>query len=186
MAREQYSQYVRTGQSRISQLAAKASVIPVVGLFATPVLGTVGTLWDVGKQLVRGRVFSAATELTAGVISTGVNSVGGTVFWAANAMTAGASDFTIGTHARAATESAIGAVTGLIGMKPKVLSAHMAGIGAPPGSWAAQAGPGRWAQQFTPQGQDARQYYQNYRAGAGQDHVAALQAAAASPGYRGI
>lgn len=186
MAREQYRNYVATGQSRLSQWAAKASVIPVAGLFITPVLGTLGAIWDSGKQLARGRVLSAATELTTGVVAAGVNSVGGSVFWVANVGTAGFSDFTIGTHARKVTETVIGGITGAVGMKPKVLSAHMAGIGAPPGSWAAQAGPGRWAQQFTPQGQDPRQYYQNYRNGAGMDHVAALQAAAAGPNVRGM
>src|SRR5688572_2045126 len=147
MAREQYSQYVRTGQSRLSQWAAKVSVIPGGGV-ATAFLGTAGAIWDAGKQLMRGRVGSAATELTTGVVATGINTVSGTVFWMLNVGSAGFTDFTLGTHARQVTETVIGGVTGAVGLKPKVLSAHMASIGAPPGSWAAQAGPGRWAQQF--------------------------------------
>jgi hypothetical protein len=185
MAREQYRNYVATGQSRLSQWAAKVSVVPGGGVVAA-FLGTAGAIWDAGKQLVRGRVFSAATELTTGVVATGVNTIGGTVFWIANVGSAGVTDFTLGTHARSVTENVIGSVTGAFGVKPKVLSSHMAVIGAVPGAYSNMAGPGRWAQQFTPQGQDPRAYYQNYRNGAGMDHVAALQAAANGPNYRGM
>lgn len=186
------AEYVKTGNSTITGLTNKLSVIPVIGFLTTPLLGAMSVLWDSGKWLARGKVGSAATELATGVLAHGLNfgASTGVVWWAGQAVTTGASGHTIGTHGRAAAEAIIGGVTGALGIKPQVLKSYPAGIGSMPGasSYYAQAeGPGYWTTRAAQQqGVDAQQRYAQYRNGEGREHVDALRnAAMGGQQYRG-
>lgn len=186
------AEYVKTGNSTLTGLANKASLIPVLGAPLTVLLGSLATLWDSGKWLARGKVGSAATELVTGLVGHGLNAAGAgsIVWWGGQVATAGISGHTVGTHGRALAETVIGGITGALGMKPQVLKAYPAGIGAMPGasSYYAQAeGPGYWTTRAAQQqGVDAQQRYAQYRNGEGREHVDALRnAAMGGQQYRG-
>ncbi len=184
------AEYVKTGNSAFTRWGNKLSVIPVIGAPVAGVLFTVGVLVDSGKWLLRGKVGSAATELTTGVVSAALNVATGPVWWVGKMLSVGATQHTVGTHGRAAAEAIIGGVTGALGMKPQVLQSYPAGIGAVPGAAAAymnQQGPGYWSSRAAQErGQDPSQRWQQYRNGDGRDHVAALQNAAQQPQTRGM
>jgi hypothetical protein len=186
--------YVKTGNSAFTRWGNKLSVIPFIGGALAFPLFVAGTLIDSGKWLLRGKIGSAATEFATGVVSAGVNTAGsfsalGLAWWMGKAITPVASGHTLGTHARAATESLIGGVTGALGMKPTVLQSYPAGIGSVPGAGAyyQQQGPGYWAtRRAQEQGLDPNDRWQQYRNGDGRDHVSALQNAAQQGQMRGM
>ena len=175
--------YTQTGDSFFTSLGNKLSVIPFgVGAVLATVPLAIGVVWDTGKQLLKGNFGSAATELVAGTVSAGLNTFSAPVWWLGQLGSAGFTQHTIGTHARKVTESVIGAVTGALGMKPVVLSSHMAGIGAQPGAgnyYAQKEGPGYWTTRAAQQqGVDPAQRFAQYTKGEGREHVEALRNAA--------
>lgn len=151
--------------------------IPVIGGSITAVLGYVDTIIEAAQWLFRGKIGSAATVLAAGAVSTTVNATTSSIFWGANALSGVTTGASLGTHARAATEGIIGAVTGALGAKPQVLSSYTAGIGSV-GSAVAPAGPGKFASAVSNErGQNADQAYANYMNGEGGVHINELQSA---------
>ena len=177
--------YTRTGDSMFTRFANKVSMLPFGGILAWPI-GQIGTLLEAGSWLLRGKVASAATALATGTISNTVNAaVAGNplnpLYWGqlGSGLASGSS---LGTHSRALTEGAIGMVTGALGFKPTVLQSYTAGVGS------INAGPGQYARRVAAErGADANAMYNQYRSGAGADHVAALEAARAQgPNQRAI
>lgn len=171
----------KTGNNFFTDWSNRLSMVPFLGMIATPVLGGIGTLWDTAQWLFRGKILSAATAFVAGSASTMVNTAlsatGGGVNWwgtAANLASGGLTGRSIGTHVRGLTESVIGGVTGVLGVKPTVLRSYPAGIGSIGGAGQGQqqAGPGYWSSRVAQeQGQDPQrrwaQYVDDSRAQAG-------------------
>jgi hypothetical protein len=180
--------YVRTGNSTITRLTNKLSLIPFAGPILASGLGTASVLWDSAKWLMRGKVGSAATELATGMVGHGVNVAMGSMgvfWWLTGAATPLVSSHTMGTHGRKLAEEAIGAVTGALGMKPQVLRSYPAGIGSMPGAanYFAPQGPGQWATRAAQErGLDPQARYQQYANGDGREHVEALRNAQAMGG----
>lgn len=184
------SDYTRTGENFLTRWANKASFIPLIGAPITLALGTLGTLVDTASWLLRGKFLSAATALAAGAASTAVNAGtalpgGELIRWGLTVGSGVTTGSSLGTHARAATEGAIGMVTGALGVRPTVLRSYTAGVGSIGG---ANTGPGYYATRAaTERGQDPNAMWNNYRNGAGADHVAALEASRATgPNQRGV
>lgn len=188
--------YTRTGQTdapgfanTLQRWANKISIIPGMGWLTWP-MGMLGSTIESLGHLVRGRIGSAATTLAAGAVSNSINAAASTagfgslLYWG-NLGSGLASGSTLGTHGRALTEGAIGAVTGALGMRPAVLRSYTAGVGSIGGQ--GQSGPGYYATRYANErGQDPNAMYANYRSGAGAEHVAALEASRANgPAYRG-
>ena len=99
------------------------------------------------------------------------------IFWGANVGSGLLTGRTLGTHARKLTESAIGGVTGVLGVKPQVLRSYPAGIGSI-GANSAPAAPGRFASQIANErGQNPQEAYSNYMRGDGGAYVNELQSA---------
>lgn len=185
--------YTRTGDNVFTRWANRASFIPFgIGASISLVLGTIGTIVDAGGWLLRGKIGSAATAAAAGMVSTGLNSASGIfaplsgVQWWLNVGSGVATGSSIGTHGRAATEAVIGSITGALGARPTVLRSYTAGVGSIGGQ--AQSGPGYYASRAAQErGMDPNQMWNNYRNGAGADHVAALEASRANgPNYRSV
>lgn len=178
--------YTRTGDNFLTRWANYASFIPGVGAIVTPTLGVLGSLVEGAGWLFRGKVASAVTAVAAGSVSAVVNgAVAGNplnpLYWGqlGSGLASGSS---LGTHSRALTEGAIGMVTGALGFKPTVLQSYTAGVGS------INAGPGQYARRVAAErGADPNAMYNQYRSGAGADHVAALEAARAQgPNQRAI
>ncbi len=171
MARDN-EQYTRTGGDFLNRVSNFFSYVPVIGGPVALVAGGASALMDSAKWLFQGKIFSAATALVTGSVSAMVNFFGGLFTGLANIGSGLATGETLGTHARKATEMAIGGITGLVGRKPTVLQTHYAGIGGINGGFTRQ-GPGPWAT-FVSQrsGRDPTQQWAAYenarRAEAGQ------------------
>ena len=180
--------YTRSGDNFLTKLSNGLSFLPFGGGINW-FIGMAGAAMDAAGWLVRGKFGSAATVLAAGAVRTTLNTAASSVlpggkllWWGVNAGSGVISGSTIGTHGRALTEGAIGAVTGALGFKPTVLQSYTAGVGS------ISAGPGAFARRISGErGQDANAAYANFRNGAGADHVAALEASrAAGPNYRTV
>ncbi|MDX2095895.1 MAG: hypothetical protein SFW64_08175 [Alphaproteobacteria bacterium] len=183
--------YTSTGKGPLTRWSNRISLIPgirkigdifgkvpfVSGTFGA-LLGYVDTAIESAQWLFRGQFGSAATTAIAGFVGTSVNFASeGTGFWWANAASGVATGATLGTHARALTESIIGGVTGVLGSKPQVLSSYTAGIGNI-GTSVAPAGPGKFASNVAAErGQNADEAYNRYISGEGGAHVNELQSA---------
>jgi hypothetical protein len=168
--------YTSTGKGGLTSFANKVSFIPLVGgLLAWPI-GMVSTLVESAQWLFQGKILSAATSLTAGAVSNSVNAAGGLLWWG-NVGSGIATGATIGTHARAATEGILGAVTGALGVKPTVLRSYPAAIGSI-GSGGAPAQQRKFSDQIASQrGQNPDDAYARYMSGDGGVHVNELQSA---------
>lgn len=183
--------YTKTGKGTLTRWANKISLIPVVrtwgnllgkvpflsGAFGA-VLGYIDTIIESGQWLFRGQIGSAATVAISGIVANSVNfATDATPFWWANVGSGVTTGATLGTHARALTESVIGGVTGALGAKPQVLASYPAGIGAI-GTGMAPQGPGKFAAGVSAQrGEDANAAYNRYMSGEGGVHVNELQSA---------
>ena len=191
-------EYVRTGNSWLTGLANKLSLIPGgFGSAAAMVLGYTATVVEASRWLFRGKIGSAATELVAGFVGHTINAstpfasmdFGNILWWGGQVGTAAASGHTVGTNARKLTEDFIGSIAGALGAKPQVLQSYPAGIGTMPGagSYYAQQGPGYWTTRAAQlQGVDPATRYAQYANGEGREHVTALQNAAMNgQQYRG-
>lgn len=178
---------VNTGKDRfLTKLANWSSFVPVIGGFGVAFFGYLDTAIDAVGWLLKGKPLSALTVGAAGAVSTSVNAVatGSGVGWWLNAGSGIVSGRSVGTHTRALTEGAIGAVTGALGMKPEVLRSHVAGMGTAPGM--AQSRPGQFATaEANRRGQDANQMWNNYQAGNGQDYEALMAAQRAQAAQAG-
>jgi hypothetical protein len=121
--------YTRTGKGTLTRWANAASMVPVVGGFLAMPLGMISTVIEAGEWLFRGKLGSAATVLAAGTVGNMVNSLtegfSGLTWWMGNAGSGIATGATLGTHARALTETIIGGVSGALGSKPQVLSSYI-------------------------------------------------------------
>ena len=166
-----YETYVKTGQGPFTRWGNRLSLIPGIGGFSAAFIAGSGALIDTLKWAFRGKFLSAATALTAGVVSATVNFATNALPFAlgnaANAGTAALTGVTLGTHARKLTENTIGGLAGLVGQKPIVLRSYHAGTGAIGG--AAMGGtqapqqPGYWANHVAQsQGRDPQQRWQQY------------------------
>ncbi|MES2985030.1 MAG: hypothetical protein V4735_07585 [Pseudomonadota bacterium] len=153
--------------------------IPIIGGFIngtlTALFGAVDTVIESGRWLLRGQIGSAITVAAAGAVSTAVNA--NPALWWANAASGVATGETLGTHARALTETVIGKVTGALGVEPQVLKSYPVGIGSI-GSGAMQGTPGKFASKISGErGQNADEAYQRYVSGEGGVHVSQLNSA---------
>lgn len=180
--------YTRTGHGSLAGWAEKASFIPWIGKPLVMVLGAIDTVIDGARWLLRGDFASAATVLISGGVNTAVDAVDAasafSPLWWLNAGSGLTTGRSLGSHARALTETAIGGIGGALGIKPKVLVSYPAGIGSIAG--ATPAGPGRFMQQAArSRGEDPDAAYQRLMSNQS-DHVAALQAAQNGPDYRGV
>jgi hypothetical protein len=163
----------KTGANWFNRAANFTSYIPGLSLLLTPIFGTIGTIIDSGKWLLRGKLLSAATAATTGTVATFVNASSGAIGY--NIVSGLATGKTLGSNVRVATEWGIGGITGAIGKKPQVLQSYTAGIGSIGG---AASGPGQFASGISAQrGQDPNAAYANYMRGEGGVHVNQLQSA---------
>lgn len=173
--------YTKTGKGTLTRWANKYSMIPILGSGITAILGLVDTAIESLQWLFRGKFGSAITVAAAGTVGTLVNTLsgswGGVTWWLGNVGSGVTTGATIGTHARALTESVIGSVTGALGAKPQVLQSYYAGMGSNP-AYAAPQGPGKFASQVSAQrGEDANAAYDRYTRGEGGVHINELQSA---------
>ncbi len=182
--------YTKTGKGTLTRWANKLSMIPFFGGALAWPLGMIDTVIETGQWLFRGQFGSAITTLAAGTVGNSVNAfvsggsgighiVGGEgiKWWLGNVGSGVSTGATLGTHARALTESVIGGVTGALGAKPQVLASYPAGIGSV-GVGSVPQGPGKFAAGVSAQrGEDANAAYNRYMAGEGGVHVNELQSA---------
>lgn len=175
--------YTKTGKGTLTRWSNGLSWmpyirnIPLLGTTITGVLGFVDTILEAGGWLLQGKIGSAATVAIAGTVGTAVNAIQATPFWWANAASGVATGETLGTHARALTESLIGGVSGALGSKPQVLRSYPAGVGSLNTGMAAN-GPGKFASTVSAQrGQNADEAYARFKAGEGGVHINELQSA---------
>ena len=183
--------YTKTGKGFLTRWANRASMIPFIGGAVAYPLGMIDTVIETAQWLFRGQFGSAFTALTAGTVSNTVNALTtsfgldkatgiatkGITWWFGNAASGALTGSTIGTHARAATEALIGAVSRPLGMEPQVLKSYQAGIGSISANQM-QSGPGKFASQVSAQrGENADQAYSRYISGEGGVHVNELQSA---------
>lgn len=173
--------YTKTGKGTLTRWANKYSMVPILGSGITMFLGFVDTAIESLQWLFRGKFGSALTVAAAGTAGTMMNalsgSLGGVTWWLGNVGSGVTTGATLGTHARALTESVIGGVTGALGAKPQVLASYPAGIGSI-GTGAAPQGPGKFAAGVSAQrGEDANAAYNRYMSGEGGAHVNELQSA---------
>lgn len=175
--------YTQTGKGTLTRWANGLSFVP--GLLRIPVLGTsVGgvlgfadAIIESAQWLFRGKIGSAATVLAAGAVGSVVNAMEGSVFWWANVGSGITTGTSLGTHARALTETVIGGVTGALGSKPQVLRSYPAAIGSISNGMMPQ-GPGKFSSAVSAQrGQNANDAYARYMSGEGGVHVNELQSA---------
>lgn len=167
--------YTKTGKSFFTKLANGVSFIPVIGAALAWPLGMIGTIIESGEWLLRGKFGSAATALATGTVGSFANSANSLFWW--NIGSGVGTGTSIGTHARALTESVIGSVSGALGSKPQVLASYPAGIGSI-SSERVQSGPGKFTSQISAQrGQNADEAYARYMAGEGGVHVNELKSA---------
>ncbi len=170
------SDYTRSGDNFLTRLGNKASFLPnfLGGGFIAGFLNMAGAVVESAGWLLRGKFLSAATVLASGAASAVVNGASnlnplGDIRWFVNVGSGVTTGQSVGTHARALTEGAIGAVTGVFGVKPTVLRSYTAGVGSIGGG--SVSGPGQFATaEANRRGQDANAMYNNYRAGNSQDY----------------
>ena len=194
--------YTKTGKGTICRWVDTLSMVPFLR-YAWPVfkkipfvsssflavVGYADTIVESAQWLFRGQFGSAATVAAAGFVGTTVNTVSdAATFWWGNAASKTLTGATLGTHARAATETVIGAVSGALGSKPQVLRSYQAGIGSI-GSSAAPQGPGKFFSDAARSRGESKPdaAYARYVSGQA-DHITALEAARAQEGksaYRG-
>lgn len=129
--------YTRSGENFLTRWGNKASFLPnfLGGGFIAGALNMAGAVVEAAGWLFRGKFLSAATVLAAGSASALVNGASnlnpiGDIRWFVNVGSGVATGNSVGTHARAATETVIGAVTGALGVKPTVLRSYTAGVGS--------------------------------------------------------
>jgi hypothetical protein len=186
-------EYTRSGGNEgswagfFTKWANRASFIPILGGAVSFTLGMIGSGLESLGWLAQGKVLSAATVLATGAVSNSINSAVSTglgpLYWGQLASGA-VSGTSLGTHSRALTESVIGGVTGLLGVKPTVLRSYTAGLGSGPGA-GSMSGPGYYATMHG--GANPQAKWDNFRNGAGAEHVSALEAArAAGPNQRAM
>jgi hypothetical protein len=180
--------YTRTGKGWFGRWSSKLSLVPIVGAWLALPFGAIDTLWESARFAFRGQFGSAATSLVAGTVATTVNTISsggfgsipsiGTVWWG-NAASGIASGATLGTHARALTESVIGGISGALGSKPRVLSSHTAGLGAIGGGMSASAPGPHMSNAARSRGEDPDAAYRRLQSSQS-EHLAALEAARAN------
>ena len=130
-------EYTKTGKGTLAGWADTLSYVPVLGGILAFPLGMISTVIEAGKWAFQGKLGSAATVLAAGTVGSAVDSLtafgnplniatGGLTWWAGNAASGMTTGANFGTHARAATESIIGA----LGLHPEVLNSYPAAIGS--------------------------------------------------------
>lgn len=173
--------YTSTGKGTLNRWANGLSFIPFIGGALAWPLGMISTVLESAEWLFKGKVGSAVTVLAAGTVGNAVNSltsgVGGLTWWGANLGSGVTTSTSLGTHARALTESVIGGISGALGSKPQVLRSYPAGIGSI-SSGQMQSGPGQFAsQESARRGQNADEAYQRYVNGEGGVHINELQSA---------
>ena len=187
--------YTSTGKGTLDVIANKLGYIPVIGGALAWPIGMLGTVIESARWLFRGSIGSAVTTLAAGGVANTVNAfvsggsglggiAGGTIkWWFGNAASGILSGASLGTHARAATETLIGGATGLLGLKPQVLTSYPAAIGSIGAGMAATAPapadkPGKFASNVSAErGQNADEAYARYVSGEGGAHVNELRSA---------
>lgn len=169
--------YTKTGNGWLQGFVNKLSFIPVLGPIISGTVGYIETAIESIGWLIQGKPVSALTAAATGFVGNSVNAVvGGLTWW--NVGSGVATGRSIGTHARKLTEEGIGALTGVLGMKPTVLQSNFAAIGEGPGAGLA-TGPGQFATaEAARRGQDANAMYANYMRGEGGVHVNELGSAA--------
>lgn len=178
--------YTKTGKGALTKWSNRFSWmpyirnIPLLGTTITGVLGFADTILEAGGWLLQGKIGSAATVAIAGTVGTAVNAIGATPFWWANAASGVATGETLGTHARALTESIIGGVSGALGSKPQVLRSYPAGIGGLRGAEASGIGrrDGFVAAEASRRGQSADDAWARMQSNQA-DHLADLEASRA-------
>jgi len=171
------SSYTSTGNGGLTSFANKMSFVPIIGPWIAGILSAAGTVIESIGWLIKGKPISALTVAASGTVSTALNAVNGITWGALNIGSGITTGRSIGTHGRKLTESVIGGVTGMLGVKPEVLRSFPAGIGSI-GGGAAQAGPGRFASQIASErGRNANEMYAAYQRGEGGAHINELQSA---------
>ena len=183
------SSYTSTGNGGLTGFATKLSLIPginlltptflkkipIVGGLLTAFIGYIDTAIEAVGWLIKGKPLSAMTVAAAGAVSNTLNAT--PALWWVNDLSGVATGRTIGTHGRKLTESVIGGVTGMLGIKPTVLQSYPVGIGSI-GGGAAPAGPGKFASQISAErGRNANEMYDQYQRGEGGVHLNELQSA---------
>ena len=167
--------YTSTGKGFLSRAATWLSFLPGVGTAWSWAVGMVGTVLESGEWLLRGKVGSAVTALAAGTVGTAVNAFAAPFWWQVGSL--GTTSTSLGTHARALTESAIGGISGALGSKPQVLRSYPAGIGSI-SAGQMQSGPGKFASSVAAErGVNANELHARYMSGEGGAHVNELQSA---------
>ncbi len=132
-------EYTKTGKGGLTGLANTLSFIPglrsmgnffkdipLIGHTFGAMIGMVDTVWEAGRWAFQGKIGSAATVLAAGTVSNAFNAIPGPLWWGIDVVSGVSTGASIGTHARAATESIIGA----LGLHPEVLNSYPAAIGS--------------------------------------------------------
>jgi hypothetical protein len=171
------SSYTRTGNGGLTSFANKMSFVPFIGPWIAGILSAAGTVIESIGWLIKGKPISALTVAASGSVSTALNAVNGVTWGALNIGSGITTGRSIGTHGRKLTESVIGGVTGMLGVKPEVLRSFPAGIGSI-GGGAAQAGPGRFASQIASErDRNPNEMYAAYQRGEGGAHINELQSA---------
>ena len=163
--------YTRSGENFLTRWGNKASFLPNIlgGGFIAGALNFAGAVVESVGWLLRGKLLSAATVLAAGTASAAVNSASnlnplGDIRWFVNVGSGVTTGRSIGTHARALTEGGIGAITGMLGVKPTVLRSYTAGIGSVGGGNV--SGPGQFASaEAARRGQDSGQLWNQKMSG---------------------
>lgn len=151
--------YVQSGKGWLTSVANWASYVPFLGAPITFAAGVLDTLIESTGWLLRLKPLSAATTLTAGGISTAVNTASSTLGGLPNLLASG-TGHTLGTHARKVTETAIGGTLGVVGMRPTVVRSYTAGVGSVNGGFSR---PGQWANYVSQRsGRDPNQQWADY------------------------
>lgn len=172
--------YTKTGKGFLTRWSNKLSVVPIFGGTLTLVLGLADAAIETLQYLFRGQFGNAFTAAAAGTVGSFTNSMSSfsqPIWWGANLATGATTNATIGTHARAAVESFIGAAGGVIGAKPQILQSNVAGLGSI-NVGQMQSGPGKFAANVSAQrGENPDAAYARYMSGEGGVHVNELQSA---------
>ena len=179
--------YVKTGEdgqsswgAAFSRWSNAASYIPYIGSLPAMVLGAIGTGIESLSYLFKGQILSAGTALAAGSASTFVNSTAaasgvGSLFYWGNVGSGLIGGRTAGSLiARKGVEEGIGLVTGVLGVKPRVLQSNFAAIGNGPGvpPLSSSRAPGQFTSSIAAQrGQDADAYWAQKQSGEAGSYV---------------
>lgn len=176
--------YTKTGGNFFTKLSNMSTYlpIPIVNSALVSFFGTLGTVWDAGGWLLRGKVGSAITAAGAGWARTATNTaVSAGAFlnpvWWANLGVGVVSGRSIGTFAAKGVEAGVDLVGKPLGFKPQVLRSYTAGVGGM-AVGTMPATPGRFASQIANErGQNSQEMYNNYMRGEGGVHVNELGSA---------